>query len=160
MGEAGSMTSFVSICVNLWFYSPYHGQLIEDLAYPGARSEEAPGQASADIPKTPPVIATRDDRASGRLQTIRGSRSSPAMPRHAPLNALIREIPWLRHKSTQFAKSWDGAAGKFSSGVLSVRGYRFGWWRYRSDPASFALPAGQHLAATNGLRRNGATHGA
>ena len=33
------MTSLVSICVNLWFYSPDHGQLIEDLAYPAARSE-------------------------------------------------------------------------------------------------------------------------
>ena len=27
------MTSFESIGVNLWFYSPDHGQLFEDLAY-------------------------------------------------------------------------------------------------------------------------------
>ena len=33
---------------------------------------------------------------------ILSSRSSPAMSRHAPLNALIREIPWLRHMSTPF----------------------------------------------------------
>jgi hypothetical protein len=33
MGEAGSMTSFESIGVNLWFYSPDQGKLFEDLAY-------------------------------------------------------------------------------------------------------------------------------
>ena len=33
---------------------------------------------------------------------VLSSRSSPAMPRHAPFNALIREIPWLRHQSTPF----------------------------------------------------------
>ena len=69
------MTSFESIGVNLWFYSPDHGQLFEDLAYRAPRSGEAPGRGSADIPKTPPVIATWDDRISGRLQTGRGGRS-------------------------------------------------------------------------------------
>ncbi len=34
---------------------------------------------------------------SGPLQSIES-----CLPRHAPLNALIREIPWLRHKPTQF----------------------------------------------------------
>ena len=44
------MTSFESIGVNLWFYSPDHGQLFEDLAYRAPRSGEAPGRGSADIP--------------------------------------------------------------------------------------------------------------
>ena len=35
-------------------------------------------------------------------------RSSPAMSRHAPLNALIREIPWLRHMSTPFENTTLG----------------------------------------------------
>ena len=61
------MTSFESIGVNLWFYSPDHGQLFEDLAYRALQSGQAPGRGSAAIPKTPPVIATRDDQTSGRL---------------------------------------------------------------------------------------------
>ena len=30
------------------------------------------------------------------------------MPRHAPFNALIWEIPWLRHQSTQFENATLG----------------------------------------------------
>ena len=31
--------------------------------------------------------------------------------RYTPLNALIREIPWLRHKSTQFENATLGQGG-------------------------------------------------
>ena len=39
---------------------------------------------------------------------VLSSRSSPAMPRHAPLKALIGDIPWLRHQSTQFENATLG----------------------------------------------------